>query len=221
MNSSGQGSSNSSGQREERRREAEVDRALVQRAQRGDQSAFRSLVERHERRAFAVAVGLVRDEQDAREIVQEAFIRVHRNLAKFEGSSAFFTWFYRIVKNLAIDHMRKPARRESEPIDDPSVVDGGPHLPFIARLEGTDPNEVVKRREIAARIQQALDALPPYHRAVIIMREVEGMSYQEMADAMEVSKGTIMSRLFHARQKLQLALADCFRDQLGRDPKGK
>jgi len=206
---------------EQRRREAEVDRELVERAQDGDRKAFRELVERHERKAFAVAIGLVRHEQDAREIVQEAFIRVHRNLAKFEGSSSFFTWLYRIVKNLAIDHMRKPARRESEPIDDPNLVDGGPHLPFISRIDGADPNDVVKRREIAARIQEALDALPPYHRAVIIMREVEGMSYQQMAEAMDVSKGTIMSRLFHARQKLQKALVDCYREQLGQEPQGR
>ncbi len=205
---------------EQRRREAEIDRGLVERAQNGDRKAFRELVERHERKAFAVAIGLVRHEQDAREIVQEAFIRVHRNLAKFEGSSSFFTWLYRIVKNLAIDHMRKPARRESEPIDDPNLVDGGAHLPFISRIDGADPNDVVKRREIAARIQEALDALPPYHRAVIIMREVEGMSYQQMAEAMDVSKGTIMSRLFHARQKLQKALVDCYREQLGQEPGG-
>lgn len=205
---------------EQRRREAEVDRGLVERAKNGDRKAFRELVERHERKAFAVAIGLVRHEQDAREIVQEAFIRVHRNLGKFEGSSSFFTWLYRIVKNLAIDHMRKPARRESEPIDDPNLVDGGPHLPFISRIDGADPNDVVKRREIAARIQEALDALPPYHRAVIIMREVEGMSYQQMAEAMDVSKGTIMSRLFHARQKLQKALVDCYREQLGQEPGG-
>jgi len=168
-----------------------------------------------------VAIGLVRHEQDAREIVQEAFIRVHRNLGKFEGSSSFFTWLYRIVKNLAIDYMRKPARRESEPLDDPNLVDGGAHLPFISRIDGADPNDVVKRREIAARIQEALDALPPYHRAVIIMREVEGMSYQQMAEAMDVSKGTIMSRLFHARQKLQKALVDCYREQLGQEPEGR
>jgi len=212
---------NAASNQEQRRREAEVDRGLVERAQDGDRRAFRELVERHERKAFAVAIGLVRHEQDAREIVQEAFIRVHRNLGKFEGSSSFFTWLYRIVKNLAIDYMRKPARRESEPLDDPNLVDGGAHLPFISRIDGADPNDVVKRREIAARIQEALDALPPYHRAVIIMREVEGMSYQQMAEAMDVSKGTIMSRLFHARQKLQKALVDCYREQLGQEPEGR
>lgn len=204
--------------RAERRREAKVDRALVEKAQKGDRDAFRQLVQRHQRRAFAIAVGVVRDDDDAREIVQEAFLRVHKSLHKFEGGSSFFTWLYRIVTNLSIDFMRKPARREAELFDDPKVADDADAFPFVSTLSGTDPLDRVRRKEIAARIQQALDELPPYHRSVIIMREVEGMSYQQMAEAMEVSKGTIMSRLFHARQKLQKALADCYREQMGREP---
>ncbi len=214
VNSAGRSASN----RADRQREAEEDRALVERAQQGDRDAFRQLVERHQRRAFAIAVGLVRDENDAREIVQEAFLRVHRSIDKFEGGSSFFTWLYRIVKNLAIDLMRKPARREQELFDDPPPVDDGDMFPFVSKIDGADPMDAVRRQEIAARIQVALDALPPYHRAVIVMREVEGMSYQEMAETMDVSKGTIMSRLFHARQKLQRALADCYREQIGETP---
>jgi RNA polymerase sigma-70 factor, ECF subfamily len=207
--------------RAERRREAEEDRALVERAQEGDRLAFRQLVERHQRRAFAIAIGLVRDENDAREIVQEAFLRVYRSIDRFEGGSSFFTWLYRIVTNLSIDHMRKPARREAELFDNPQVADEGDVFTFVARIDGADPLDVVRRRQLALRIQAALDELPAYHRSVIIMREVEGMSYQEMAEAMQVSKGTIMSRLFHARQKLQKALAECYREQLGHDPTGR
>lgn len=214
MNSGSQVASN----RADRRREAEEDRVLVEQAQRGDKAAFRKLVERHQRRAFAIAISLVRDENDAREIVQEAFLRVFRSLDRFQGSSSFFTWLYRIVTNLAIDLMRKPARREAELFDNPTVAEDADAFPFISRIDGSDPLDVVRRREIAERIQQALDALPPYHRAVILMREVEGMSYQQMAEAMRVSKGTIMSRLFHARQKLQKALADCYREHQGGKP---
>ena len=94
-------------------------------------------------------------------------------------------------------------------------------LPFISRMDGADPVDVVRRREIAARLQTALDALPSYHRAVIVMREIDGLSYEEMAQAMSVSKGTIMSRLFHARQKLQRALADCYKEQIGARPSGE
>jgi RNA polymerase sigma-70 factor, ECF subfamily len=204
--------------RAERQREAEQDGVLVGRAQKGDMQAFRKLVERHQRRAFAIAIGLVRDENDAREIVQEAFLRVFRSLDKFQGGSSFFTWLYRIVTNLAIDLMRKPARREAELFDTTSAQDDAEPSPFLGQLDGVDPLHMVERRQIAERISRALDDLPPYHRSVILMREVEGMSYQEMAEAMQVSKGTIMSRLFHARQKLQRALIDCYREQNGRDP---
>lgn len=197
--------------KEHRAREAEEDRALIALAQSGDQGAFRKLVDRHHRRAFAIAVGLVRDENDAREIVQEAFLRVHRGIATFEGGSSFFTWLYRIVTNLSIDLMRKPGRRATE-LDEGRNLgeDAEGELALVSRIDGADPIDVVRRKEIAGRIQGALDALPSYHRAVILMREVEGLSYEEMAEAMSVSKGTIMSRLFHARQKMQKALADVY-----------
>jgi RNA polymerase sigma-70 factor, ECF subfamily len=198
--------------REVRRREAEEDRDLILQAQKGDQAAFRKLVERHQRRAFAIAMGLVRDENDARELVQDAFLRVYKGLNSFQGTSSFFTWLYRIVTNLAIDLMRKPGRRDAE-LHDGQAVEEDADFPLVARIDGADPLDVVRRREIAARIQTALDALPHYHRGVILMREVEGMSYEEMAEAMGVSKGTIMSRLFHARQKLQKALADCYAEE--------
>ncbi|MCC6214482.1 MAG: sigma-70 family RNA polymerase sigma factor [Polyangiaceae bacterium] len=212
VNSAVRGASN----RESARADADRDRCLVERAQRGDDLAFRELVERHQRRAFVVAVTLVRDEHDAREIVQEAFLRAHRNLAAFGGTSAFFTWLYRIVHNLSIDFVRRPSRREStqEPRPDASEDD----IPLLGRVDGADPAASVRRAEIARCVGAALDALPPYHRGVIVMRELEGLSYEEMARAMGVSKGTIMSRLFHARQKLQRALRDCYEEQVGPAP---
>jgi RNA polymerase sigma-70 factor (ECF subfamily) len=186
--------------------ESERDRELILRAQRGDGGAFRELVERHRRRAFAIAVGLVRDEEDALEIVQEAFLRVYRGLYAFNGAASFFTWLYRIVKNLSIDLMRRPAWQRELALDE---VEAG----FDACLDEADPGDMLRRREIAERIAAALEALPPYHRGVIVMREVEGMSYEEMARAMGVSKGTIMSRLFHARKKLQRALIACYSEE--------
>jgi RNA polymerase sigma-70 factor (ECF subfamily) len=203
--------------RRSRQAEAEQDRAIIERAQAGDRQSFRRLVARYERRAFALAVGLVRDEQDAQEIVQEAFLRVHRNLASFNGSSTFFTWLYRIVANLSIDLMRRPCRRETS-LEDHRGSAREDDCALVSRLDGDDPLEHVRRAEISVRIQRALDALPSYHRGVILLREVEGMSYQEMAEAMGVSKGTIMSRLFHARQKLQRALADCYAEHVSTPP---
>jgi RNA polymerase sigma-70 factor (ECF subfamily) len=186
--------------------------------------AFRGLVERHQRRAFAIALGLVRDENDARELVQDAFLRVFKSLGSFQGGSSFFTWLYRIITNLSIDLIRKPGRQTTDlseearlELDEGSDLD----LPFLSRFDGADPADVVRRREIAERLRTALDALPSYHRAVIVMREIDGLSYEEMAQAMGVSKGTIMSRLFHARQKLQRALVDCYREQIGPRPSGE
>jgi RNA polymerase sigma-70 factor (ECF subfamily) len=199
--------------------EAEQDRELVLQAQRGDSAAFRTLVQRHQRRAFAIALAMVQDEDDALEVVQEAFLRVHRRLDSFHGGSSFFTWLYRIVTNLSIDLLRKPARREAE-LSPSRRVDDETEIPCLARLENADPLGSAENRELQLRIQAALDALPPYHRGVILMREVEGMSYEEMAQAMGVSKGTIMSRLFHARQKLMRALGETYLEACGKAPPG-
>ncbi len=215
--------SNASNAKQARIREAEEDRVLIARAQEGDVAAFRQLVERHQRRAFAIALSLVRDENDARELVQDAFLRVYRGLNSFQGGSSFFTWLYRIITNLSIDLIRKPGRQLAD-IDEArfeSDESQEAEFPLLSRVDGSDPVDVVRRREIAGRLQAALDALPPYHRGVIVMREIEGLSYEEMATAMGVSKGTIMSRLFHARQKLQKALADCYEEQIGRIPESE
>jgi len=203
-------------------REAEEDRGLIAKAQKGDVAAFRQLVERHQRRAFAIALSLVRDENDARELVQDAFLRVYKGLGAFQGTSSFFTWLYRIITNLSIDLIRKPGRQLAEIDEQRFDGDEGPEadFPLLSKVDGSDPVDVMRRQEIAARLQTALDALPPYHRGVIVMREIEGLSYEEMATAMGVSKGTIMSRLFHARQKLQKALADCYEEQIGKIPEG-
>jgi RNA polymerase sigma-70 factor (ECF subfamily) len=212
LNARGALASNS---KQARAKEAEEDRALIARAQTGDMDAFRLLVERHQRRAFAVAFALVRDETDARELVQEGFLRVFKNLHTFQGSSSFFTWLYRIITNLSIDLMRRPGRQVERAAETETEESADLEVPFLGRMEGADPEGAVRRREIAVRIESALAALPTYHRAVIVMREVEGLSYEEMAQAMGVSKGTIMSRLFHARKKLQRALSDCYTEQVG------
>lgn len=212
--------SDASNTKQARIREAEEDRGLIARAQQGDTAAFRSLVERHQRRAFSIALQLVRDENDARELVQDAFLRVYRSLASFQGGSSFFTWLYRIITNLSIDLIRKPGRQLADIDESRFETDEAQEadFPFLSRVDGADPADVVRRREIASRLQAALEALPPYHRDVILMREIEGLSYEEMAQAMGVSKGTIMSRLFHARQKLQKALAAVYVEQIGPVP---
>ncbi|HET9955136.1 MAG TPA: sigma-70 family RNA polymerase sigma factor [Polyangiaceae bacterium] len=204
--------------RVQREADAELDRELIQRAQSGDTAAFRQLVERHQRRAFAIAVALVKDEEEAREVVQEAFIRVYRGLERFHGGSSFFTWLYRIVTNLAIDVIRKPSRRDTSLEETIAQEDAYPEDSPFSLLEDVDPLDAMHRGQLRANIEAALEELPPYHRSVIVMREVLGMSYEEMAEAMSVSKGTIMSRLFHARRKLQKTLLACYVNAFDEEP---
>lgn len=143
------------------------------------------------------------------DVAQEAFIKVHRYLDRFQGNSSFYTWLYRIVVNLAIDHLRKKSKAQSVDYDDTRAhtEESGP-TELLPSTIGTDPDRALARGEIRKHINRALERLSPNHRAVILMREVEGLSYTEMAEAMECSKGTIMSRLFHARRNLQRALIE-------------
>jgi RNA polymerase sigma-70 factor (ECF subfamily) len=191
----------------------EIDLVLVERAQAGDIRAFETLMARHERRAFIIALGLVKDENDAREVVQEAFLRVHRGLPQFQGTATFFTWLYRIVTNLSIDLMRRPQRHETDSLDQLQLEMCADPTSFL-QVDG-DPLDVLWRKEVVRRVAQCVAALPPYHRRVIVMREIDGMSYEEMARETGVSKGTIMSRLFHARQKLQRSLSAAYSEMCG------
>lgn len=181
------------------------DKQLVEAARQGDAAAFRELVKRHQRRAYAVALGMVHDPDDARDVCQEAFLKVHKNLATFEGEAQFFTWLYRIVANLCIDLLRKRRGMKVE-FDDTLANDDPDEAGISPQRTGFDPARALADKELRAQIMAALDKLSPAHRSVLVMREVEGMSYQEMADMMKCSIGTIMSRLFHARKKMQTML---------------
>jgi len=186
------------------------DHDLVQRVQAGDTAAFRALFDKYHRRAFAVAMGVVKNQDDALDAVQEAFVKVHKNIHKFQGSSSFYTWLYRIVMNVSIDHVRRTSRRKSLDFDERAlheeseVAGDGALVPSVT---DANPGKAALRRELGGAIQAALQELPEHHRAVIVLREIEGMSYEEMAEALEVPKGTVMSRLFHARKKMQASLA--------------
>jgi RNA polymerase sigma-70 factor, ECF subfamily len=195
---------------------ADPDLLLVERARMGDKRAFETLMLRHERRAFAIALGLVKDENDAREVVQEAFLRVHRGLAQFQGTATFFTWLYRIVTNLSIDLMRRPQRHETDSLDQLQFDVWAE--PADSSRADSDPLDALWRKEVVRRVAQCVASLPPYHQGVILMREIDGMSYEEMAREMGVSKGTIMSRLFHARQKLQRSLSAAYSEMCGSTP---
>lgn len=183
------------------------DHELVIAARAGDRDAFRTLFERYHRRAYALAVGVLRHQEDALDVVQDAFLKAHRHLDKFEGNSSFYTWLYRIVMNLAIDHLRKHRRVRPVELDEAHLEDA-PDEGLLPRILGGNPGRALLDREIRQRIDQALDQLSDNHRAVLVMRELEGLSYEDMAQTMGCSKGTIMSRLFHARRNMQKQLLD-------------
>ena len=208
MNNLAQDLSNKKKEAPQRNDVANIDLKLVKRCKKGDDAAFAELVERYQRKVFSIALGMVKNQEDAMDITQDAFVKVHRYLNDFQGTSSFYTWLYRIVFHLAIDHMRKEARRTYTEYDERIGTQNSSNEKsrFMANRSDLNPSKVVGRKELADKIQDAIAELPPYHRAVIIMREIEGLSYTEMAKVLQVSKGTVMSRLHHARQKLRRLL---------------
>jgi RNA polymerase sigma-70 factor (ECF subfamily) len=185
------------------------DPTLVESAKSGDAGAFRALVIRYQRKVYAVALGIVKDPDQAWDVAQEAFVRVHRHLPEFKGDSAFSTWLLRIATHLAIDSVRKERRAQKDDLDDLHEADlGGAADGILSTTLGQDPGENALRRELAGKIEEALATLPAIHREILVLREVEGLSYEELAARIGIQKGTVMSRLFHARKKMQVALAD-------------
>ncbi|HET7825552.1 MAG TPA: sigma-70 family RNA polymerase sigma factor [Anaeromyxobacter sp.] len=183
------------------------DLSLVTRARAGEADAFRALVVRYQRKVYAVALGIVKDPDLAWDVAQETFVRVHGHLADFEAKSSFSTWLFRIATHLAIDAVRKERTARREELDDVTegdVSEAGEGI--LSTGLGNDPRENVLRRELAGKIAEALETLPEKHRTILVLREVEGLSYEELAERLGIHKGTVMSRLFHARRKMQAAL---------------
>jgi RNA polymerase sigma-70 factor (ECF subfamily) len=180
---------------------------LVERGRAGDRDALRILAERYHRRVLGVVVGMVRNPEDALEVVQETFVRVFRNLDGFKGDSSFYTWLYRIAVNLAIDLQRREGKRSSVEFDEnlPPTEVGGVGS---TSTPSEDPFETVRNRELGTKIFRAIEGLTPDHRAVILLREIEGLSYEEISQALDCSLGTVMSRLHYARKKLQSKLKE-------------
>lgn len=182
------------------------DRELVERAQSGDYSAFDELVTLYRGKVYAMIVNMIRNDADAWDLAQDVFVKAWKALPKFENRSAFYTWLYRITHNVTYDFMRKRKREVSGEFDDQVAQQSEPGAPTAPR-EIESPDEVLVRGELRGRIAEAIEALSPDHREVILLRELEGYSYEEIAAATDSSTGTVMSRLFYARKKLQAALS--------------
>ena len=187
------------------------DLTLVKRVRGGDQRAFKLLVERYQRKVYAVALGMLKNREDAMDVSQEAFVKVYKYLDHFKGDSSFYTWLYRITVNICIDVMRRKGSSggQMEEFDESIATDlGEARIGALGSRLGTNPQKSALRRELAEKIQEALATVPEKHRAILLLREVEGMSYEDLSRTLEIPKGTVMSRLFHARAKVQKILSE-------------
>src|SRR5436190_3281396 len=186
---------------------------LVKRCQNGDTEAFDELVTRYRTRIFGMIYNMVHSEQDAWDLAQDSFLKAWKSIGRFRGQSSFYTWIYRIVMNVTIDWLRKKQIKGGGSEFDDSI-----HLKQIEPASKTAPkpealpHEMIERTEIRARIDTAIAQLSPEQRAVILMKEIDEMQYHEIAETLGCSIGTVMSRLFYARKKLQSLLRDVYED---------
>lgn len=189
---------------------ARTDAELIREAQANDHSAFETLVRRYAERAFRAAYRVLRDQQAAEEVLQEALIKAYRALPRFEARSSFYTWLYRITVNLALDRRRRGKREPTLEWDDAIAHHVDPRAQVAV---AHDPEIDLRRQEVRALVAEGIQTLPDAQREVLLLREVDGLSYEEIAESMGISKGTVMSRLHYARKKMIVFLA-----QRGVDP---
>jgi RNA polymerase sigma-70 factor (ECF subfamily) len=182
------------------------DRALVRAAQKGDMRAFEELVVRHRDKIYARAYSMMRNEEEAIDLSQEAWVKGWQRLVQFQGDSSFGTWMTRIVINLCLDQLRKHKRQRTESIEEMNEESGGVErqMPVIT----LNPTAGLERGELRQRIDRALGQLSYEHRTVLVLHEFEELEYKEIAKVMACSIGTVMSRLFYARRKMAALLAD-------------
>ena len=182
------------------------DPTLVRAAQQGDMAAFEELVARHRDKIYARAYSMMRNEDEAIDLSQEAWVKGWQRLKQFQGEASFGTWMTRIVINLCLDQLRKHKRQRTESIEAMTEESGGVerHMPVVT----ANPTAGLERTELRQRIDKALGQLSHEHRTVLVLHEFEDMEYKEIAKNMGCSIGTVMSRLFYARRKMAALLAD-------------
>lgn len=190
--------------------EREVDQALVERVQRGDKRAFELLVSKYQRKIFRLLSRLIRDPAEIEDVAQEAFIKAYRALPGFRGESAFYTWLYRIAVNTAKNHLVARGRRPPD-ID----IDTGDAEFFEGENALKDletPERSLLCGEIEATVQKVLQQLPEELRTALVLREFEGLSYEDIAASMQCPIGTVRSRIFRAREAIDKALQPLLQD---------
>lgn len=174
---------------------------LISRCQQGDQDAFQEIFDQYHQKVYRIAYGVVRRREEALDIVQEVFIKLFYSIRNFKGKSQFYTYLYRMAMNTAIDHIRKMDKFLTSSLDE----EGSYQPP-----DGIEkrPDQILLHKELEGKVNGAMEKLPLDQRKALILREVEGLSYQEMAEVMGCSIGTVMSRLHYGRKKLQELLKD-------------
>jgi len=186
------------------------DQRLVERAQQGDKRAFDLLVLKYQHKIVKLIMRYVRDPAEALDVSQEAFIKTYRALPKFRGDSAFYTWLYRIAINTAKNHLVAAKRR---PVDFEVDLQDPESYEINARLQDNDtPERIAQREELRETVEDAIAGLPEELRVAIVLREIEGMSYEEIARAMECPVGTVRSRIFRAREAIDGRIGPLIRD---------
>lgn len=185
--------------------EREVDYRLVQQAQAGNEAAFGQLVLKYQRKLGRLVARLVRDPGEAEEVVQEAFIKAFRALPNFRGDSAFYTWLYRIGINTAKNHLLT-AGRKVQTLDDYDSEDAENFSEASALHDLATPESVLQSKQIAETVNRAMNNLPDELRMAITLREIEGCSYEEIAEQMNCPIGTVRSRIFRAREAISAEL---------------
>jgi RNA polymerase sigma-70 factor (ECF subfamily) len=188
------------------------DVALWKAAQRGDMRAFEELVARHRDKVYARAFSMIRNEEDAIDLSQEAWVKAWQRLKQFQGDSSFLTWMTRIVINLCLDRLRKMKRERAESIENLEEESGGVErqMPTVT----VNPTEGLERSELRQRIDKAMSQLSYEHRTVLILHQFEDLEYKEIAKRMQCSIGTVMSRLFYARRKMAALMASYKREEM-------
>ena len=184
--------------------ERKVDQELILRVQRGDKRAFDLLVLKYQQKVINLVSRYVRDSSEAQDVAQEAFIKAYRALPRFRGDSAFYTWLYRIAINTAKNHIVSQSRRPPSNGVETEVAE---QLDVGVRLqEHATPENFLLEEEIALTVRQAIDDLPDDLRTAITLRELEGLSYEEIANTMSCPVGTVRSRIFRAREAIDAKL---------------
>jgi RNA polymerase sigma-70 factor (ECF subfamily) len=186
------------------------DEEAIRRVLAGNRDAFAVLVERYQGRAFRLALRVLRDEESARDAVQDALLKAYSALPGFRGRSSFYTWLYRLVMNQCLDLKRRDKSDHHVEWEDGGAGGSDADVDLPPEVNGVRyaPAASLMRQELRQRITQAIERLPDGPRETLILREVDGLSYAEISEAQEIPKGTVMSRLHYARKQLQAYLTE-------------